>query len=286
MLQPTSTLAALADSLVTLGRGARRGCGVVVDRDRVVTLRHPLRSDHVEMSIGGRERREGRLLGVDHAVGIAVLEVDTGDAPAIHWATATPGIGAPVHALGDPGTGLRITGGAVSAGPITIRSREGRRLEMIEHTAPVPRGAGGGPLVGEDGAVLGINALRADTGFVLALPATAVHAALERVLEGRQPTRLGVALAPPQASARMRSAVGLAPRDGLLVRDVEDGSPADRAGVASGDLLVALAGVDIATLDDLHRALDEAPHGPSVELRVVRATEERALAVDLSGEDR
>src|SRR5262249_54569706 len=82
-----------------------------------------------------------------------------------------PAIGAPVFALGNPGTGLRITEGQVSAAPLTIRSRDGRPLEVIEHTAPMPRGSGGGPLLDEHGAVLGLNALRGAPGFLLALPA-------------------------------------------------------------------------------------------------------------------
>jgi len=281
MLQ--SSLLAVADGVVALGRGARRGSGLVIGQDRVVTLQHPLRADRVEISVGDRERREGRLVGADRAIGIAVFEVATGDAPAARWAAATPAIGDAVHALGNPGNGLRITAGAVSAAPLTIRSREGRRLEVIEHTAPMPRGAGGGPIVDGEGAVLGINALRVDAGFLLALPATAVRDAVQGVLEGRAPTRLGVTLASPEAGRRLRSAVGLPERDGLLVRAVEDGSPAHAAGVLAGDLLIGLADVELRTLDELHRALDDAPRTAPSQLRLVRATEERALTVDLGG---
>ena len=119
-------------------------------------------------------------------------------------------------------------------------------------------------------------------GFLLALPAATVRDAIDGVLEGRRPTRLGVALASPGAGRRMRSAVGLPERDGLLVRGVEDASPAHAAGVLAGDLLVALGGVELRSLDDLHHALDGAAGETPLELRVVRATEERALAIDLT----
>jgi serine protease Do len=194
-------------------------------------------------------------------------------------------VGTSVFALGNPGTGLRVTQGSVSAEPLTIRVRE-RALELIEHTAPMPRGAGGGPLVDETGSVLGLNALLSDPGFLLALPATAVRAAIDRVLEGRQPPKLGVAIIPPGAGRRMRRAVGLPDRDGLLVRAVEDGSPAAQAGVLAGDLLVRLGDVELRAIDDLYGALDAHAGGTSVGLRIVRATEENDLKLELPGDRR
>jgi S1-C subfamily serine protease len=131
--------------------------------------------------------------------------------------------------------------------------------------------------------VLGLNALRVDAGFLLALPAAAVRDAVESVLAGREPARLGVALASPEAGRRMRTAVGLPERDGLLVRSVEDDSRAEQAGVVAGDLLVSLGGVELRTFDDLHVALERASGSPSAALRVVRASDERELAIDLTG---
>jgi serine protease Do len=254
----------------------------VVGRDRVVTLRHSLVAEEVETFLSDGRSREGRLVGVDRAVGVAVLEVETGDAPVATWAESLPTIGTTVVALGNPGTGLRITEGKVSAEPLTIRSRHGRPIEVIEHTAPMPRGAGGGPLVDENGSVLGLNALRGEPGFLLALPAATVRAAIDRALAGREPTRLGVALASPREGRRMRGAVGLPDRYGLLVRAVEEGGPAGKAGVLAGDLLVQLGSAELETLDDLYAALD-ASAGRSVEVGIVRGTEEIHLAVDLSG---
>jgi serine protease Do len=153
---------------------------------------------------------------------------------------------------------------------------------MIEHTAPLPRGAGGGPLVDTAGAVLGVNALRGDPGFLLALPATVVSGAIEALLEGgARPRYLGVALAPARASRRMRAAVGLPERDGLLVRRLERGGPAELAGVQVGDLLVGLGDTDVGDLADVYGAIDSAA-GP-LEARIVRGTESITLSVDVIG---
>ena len=270
----------VAGGVVALGRGARRGSGLVLGPGRVVTLGHRLLSERVETFLPDGRSHEGRLIGVDRVLGVAVLEVPTGDAPLVRWADGVPPIGATVFALGDPGTGLRVTEGRVSAEPLTIRVH-GRPLEVIEHTAPMPRGAGGGPLVDASGSVLGLNALLGDPHFLLALPATAVRAAVDRVLEGRQPPRLGVALVPPGAGLRMRRAVGLPDREGLLVRAVEAGSPAAKAGVLAGDLLVRLDDDELTAIDDLYGALDARASAASVDLRIVRGTAENDLTLEL-----
>ncbi|HEX4563195.1 MAG TPA: S1C family serine protease [Solirubrobacteraceae bacterium] len=285
MLQqtPAEALSAAA-SVVSFGRGARRGSGFVIGPDRVLTLAYRLRDDTVETVARDGERREGRVLGVDRELGVVVLDVPTGDAPAVSWASEPPQLGSAVFALADPGSGLRVTAGNVSAESLTVRSRHGRSLELIEHTAPLPRGSGGGPLVDAAGAVVGVNALRGDAGFLLALPARAVQSAIERVIEGREPVRLGVALASPSASRGMRRAVGLPDHNGLLVQAVEERSAAERAGVRRGDLLIGLGGSALATVDDLHAALEANARGQAVELSVLRATEQLQLSVDLARE--
>ena len=109
----------------------------------------------------------------------------------------------------------------------------------VEHTAPLMPGSSGGPVVDLDGRLLGINTNRLGNGFYLAIAADA--ALRDRVTalgRGESPTRrrLGVGLAPSHVARRLRRAVGLPERDGLLVREVEEDSPAAKAGIAEGDL--------------------------------------------------
>jgi len=284
MVQLASIAGSVGESVVGLRRGARRGSGVVVAQDRVAVLVHSLREDRVEVVFADSRSEDAELAGVDRRHGVALLQVPTDGAAIVRWSQAQPSIGDSVFALANPGAGgLRATEGRVSAAPVTLRGRHGRSLEgMIEHTAPLPRGAGGGPLVDTDGAVLGVNALRADPGFLLALPAAVVSGAVEGLLEGRaRPRYLGVALAPAGASRRMRAAVGLPQRDGLLVRRVEGGGPAELAGVQVGDLLVGLGDTEVRDLADVFGAIDSA--GGPLEVRIVRGAESLALTVDVSG---
>ena len=266
-----------------IGRGWGRGSGVVVAPGQVLTVAHVLRGDEVAVSLGG-DVAEGRVLGVDSDLNVALLAVETGEIEPVQWASETPAAGAPVLALANPGgRGLRTTFGLVSATGRGFRGPRGRRVHgSIEHTAPLPRGSSGGPLVDTEGRLLGLNAVRRDGGFILALPAdAALRRRVEELARGEasERPRLGVALAPPRVARRLRSAVGLAERDGLLVLAVVDGSPAAAAGLERGDLLVKAGERELTTMDDLFDALDDA--GDDLALVVVRGTEERELRVPL-----
>jgi serine protease Do len=154
----------------------------------------------------------------------------------------------------------------------------------IEHTAPLPRGSAGGPLVDVEGRLLGINAVRVDPGLILALPADApVRDRVEALGRGERPktVRLGVAIAPSRVARRLRRAVGLPEQDGLLVRAVEGDSAAERAGLERGDLIVGAAGKPVVRADDLYEALDAARAAGKLELKIVHGTDERDVSVEL-----
>ncbi|MBA3235527.1 MAG: PDZ domain-containing protein [Chloroflexi bacterium] len=84
-------------------------------------------------------------------------------------------------------------------------------------------------------------------------------------------------MAPAQVARRLRRSVGLPPRDGILVRDVEDGSPAAEAGIEAGDLIVEAGGRPITDVDDLYTALGSVK--PPYEVMLVRGADERSVQV-------
>ena len=276
-------------AVVGLGRGWGRGSGVVIGAGRVLTCAHNLRGDEVDVVFADGRREPGRLAGADPDADVAVIEVDTGDAPAVEWGEATAAaLGAPVLALANPGgRGLRVTAGFVSSAARSLRGPRGRRVRgAIEHSAPLPRGSSGGPLLDAEGRLIGLTAVRVEGGLILAVPAGAeLRERVDRLARGEsvQPRRLGVAVAPPRVARRMRRAVGLPERDGLLVRAVEEDSPAERAGVERGDLLVAAAGRDLDGMEALYAALEGADG--SLPLTVVRGVEERELDVRFEEEE-
>ena len=275
-------------AVVGIGRGWGVGSGVVYAPGRVLTNAHNLRHDEVTVTFADGRRESGRVTSSDSDFDLAVIDVDTGDVEPVQWAPdeAEVPLGRAVLALANPGgRGLRVTSGLVSSSARSFRGPRGRRIAgAIEHTAPLPRGSSGGPLIDVDGRLLGINSVRVDGGLILAVPADAgVRERVEALGRGERPkaVRLGVAIAPPRVARRLRRAVGLPERDGLLVRAVEDGSPADTAGLERGDLIVAADGEQIERVDGLYEALDAARSSETLDLTIVRGTDERTVTVNL-----
>ncbi|MGD0379423.1 MAG: S1C family serine protease [Acidimicrobiales bacterium] len=274
-----------APSVVGVGAG---GSGVVVGPGLVVTNAHNIRRDEVVVTFADGRRADGRPAGVDIDGDLAVVSVDTGDAPPLPVSGATVRRGDAVVALANPGgRAVRVTVGFVSALDVAFRGPGGRRLGgAIEHTAPLARGSSGGPVVDVRGNLVGIDTHRVGDGFYLALPADEeLRARVDALSHGDVPRRprLGIAVAPPRVARRLRQSVGLAERDGLLVHAVEGGGPADRAGLRQGDLVVRVAGTEVTTVDELAAALEAADPEASVEVLVVRGADEVTLAVDLAG---
>jgi S1-C subfamily serine protease len=282
-----ASIAGLADgagaSVVGIGQRWGVGSGIVIGTGRVLTNAHNVRGDQVTVTFADGRTAEGSVAGHDIDGDLAVIDVDTGGAPALPWATGvSASIGAPVFALANPGgRGLRVTFGFVSGIDRTFRGPRGRRIAgSVEHTAPLLPGSSGGPVTDAAGQLVGINTNRLGEGFYLAIPADeALRGRIDALGRGESttPPRLGVAIAPGHVARRLRRAVGLPDVEGLLIREVTEASPAARSGLAQGDLIVAAAGQPIRTADDLFDALPAA--AGTVELSIVRGADERAIQV-------
>jgi serine protease Do len=275
-----------------VGIGQRtRGSGVVIADGRVLTNAHNLRGDEVTVTFRDGRSTRGKVLGVDGDGDLAVIEVETTGATSLGWSDADPRIGDIVFGLAAAHGGpARVTAGTISSVERSFRGPGGTRIGgSIEHTAPLASGSSGGPLVDGDGRLLALNTNRVGEGFYLARPADAAFRdRVDALSRGESVTRprLGIAVAPSAIARRLRASVGLPERDGLLVRGVEDGSPADRAGIREGDLLVEAAGRTLGDPDTLPEILATA--GLPIELKIVRGDEERTVSVggatDASGE--
>jgi serine protease Do len=272
-------------SVVGIGQRWGVGSGIVIGTGRVLTNAHNVRGDQVTVTFADGRTAEGSVAGHDIDGDLAVIDVDTGETPALSWdGGASASVGTPVFALANPGgRGLRVTFGFVSGIDRAFRGPRGRRITgSVEHTAPLLPGSSGGPVVNAAGRLVGINTNRLGEGFYLAIPADeALRGRIDALGRGESttPPRLGIAIAPGHVARRLRRAVGLPETEGLLIREVTEGSPAGRAGLAQGDLIVAAAGQPVRTADDLFDALPAA--GGTVELSIVRGADERAVQVVL-----
>jgi serine protease Do len=278
----------VSNAVVGIGQRWGVGSGVVIAKDQVLTNAHNVRADEVTVTFPDGHTAAGRVLGHDIDGDLAVIGVETGDLPTIEWSTnGQPGIGTAVFALSNPGgRGLRVTLGFVTGVERSFRGPRGRRITgSIEHDAPLLPGSSGGPIVNADGQLLGLNTNRLGEGFYLAIPADdTLRAEVDSLGRGEstQRARLGIGVVPTHVARRMRRAVGLPDADGLLVRLVEDNSPASRAGLAQGDLIVLAAGQPVTGVDDLFEALGTANDG-AIQLIILRGADELAIDVQLGG---
>jgi len=182
-----------------------------------------------------------------------------------------------------------VTFGFVSGVDRTFRGPRGVRITgSLEHTAPLLPGSSGGPVLDAGGQLVGINTNRLGEGFYLAISADETLRGRADALargETATPPKLGVAISPRHVARRLRRAVGLPDVDGLLIRVVMEDSPAARANLAPGDLIIAAGDRPVGGMDDLFDAL-RAASGGTLQLTVVRGTDERTIQVVLGGDSR
>jgi serine protease Do len=277
-----SVATAAGPSIVGIGRRLR-GSGVVIAQGRVLTNAHNVRGEEVTVRFADGRTSTGRLSAVDVDGDLAVIEVDTGGATPLEWASGESlAPGSIVFGAAASPSGTRVTFGTVSTVARAFRGPGGRRIDgSVEHTAPLAPGSSGGALLDDSGRLLGINTSRLGEGFYLARPAdSTLRERVAALSKGESPSRprLGVAIAPAHVARRLRRSVGLPERDGLLVRGVEDGSPAAAAGIEPGDLIVEVAGRPVADPDALVEAI-AAGAGGTYPVKLVRGAEERTVTV-------
>jgi serine protease Do len=265
-------------------RGGRQvdggGSGVALTPDGyLVTSAHVVEraAGRVRASfVDGREL-EADVVGADPLSDLAVLRADHGD-----LAAATLGdarrlrVGQLVVAIGNPhGFAGSVTAGVVSALGRSLPTRAGTAVRVVDNViqtdAALNPGNSGGALADGSGRVVGINTAVAGFGLGLAVPINdttrRILAALVR--DGRfRRAYIGIAGGPRPLPPRVAARLGR--RTGVEVVEVVPGSPAERAGLRAEDLVVAVDGEPIGSVEDLHRLMAEELIGAPVELEVVR----------------
>jgi S1-C subfamily serine protease len=247
---------------------------------------YALTNSHVVHKSGGVEVElaDGRALladviGDDPETDLAVLQV----------ASPTP---LPHVELGDSNQ-VRVGDFAIAVGsPFglaralgrTLRSQTGRAIEGVLQTdAPLNPGNSGGPLVDADARVIGVNTaiVLGGQGVCFAVPSNTASFVIRQVLtHGRvRRARLGVAAEEVSLAAERARELGLPSPRGVVVRALEAGGAAERAGLRAGDILVRCAGKPLQTVADLHRLLDHEAIDRALEFELLRRAERLTLSI-------
>jgi len=237
-------------------------------------------ASRVEAVLQDGRRFRAEVVGTDPDTDLAVVRIDAPGLPPVRLGrSAALRVGQLVVAIGSPfGFQCTVTAGIVSALGRSLRSATGRIMDNIIQTdAALNPGNSGGPLANSRGEVVGVNTavIAAAQGLCFAIPSdTAMHVAGLLIRDGFvRRARLGIG---GQTGRIPRWAVRthqLPASTGVLVTDVEPGSPAHTAGIAPGDLIVRLDGRPVAGIDDLQRLLTDALIGRTALLEIVRGTD-------------
>jgi serine protease Do len=256
------------------------GSGLIVTADgAILTNEHVVdEAEKITVSVPGRKRKyPARLVGTDRQTDIALLRIDHGDDPPFAAARLSPDpvrVGQWVLAIGNP-YGLD---GTVSLG---IVSAKGRNLEIpnllndfIQTDALIDRGSSGGPLVDLDGRVVGINSRGQGRGIGFTIPIDTAREVMAQLDNGGiERGFLGVSLQPLDRD--LAEHLGLGETTGVLISYVVPKSPADRAGLQTGDVITRFEGREIEAEEDedlggFQRLVASAAPGKSVELAYLR----------------
>ena len=270
------------------GKQAGSGSGFVITPDGYALTNSHVASKAEALTVSlpdGRES-EARLVGDDPDSDLAVVRLA---APVEDWCVLGDSrhveVGQIAIAIGSPyGFQHTVTSGIVSALGRSMRSQAGRLIDdVIQTDAALNPGNSGGPLVDARGAVIGVNpaVILPAQGICFAIGAnTARVIAGWLITEGRvRRSRIGMSGENVPIARRYVRHFELPIETGVRVHQVEGGSPADRAGVRSGDLVIGLGEEVVAGVDDLHRLLTGREAARDNVLHVIRLTERLALPI-------
>jgi S1-C subfamily serine protease len=267
---------------------AGSGSGFVLTSDGfLLTNSHVAHeADELVVTLADGRQAEARLVGDDPATDLAVLRIGTPAlTPAPLGESRSLAVGQLVVAIGNPfGFQATVTAGVVSALGRSLRSEAGRLIDnLIQTDAALNPGNSGGPLVTSAAEVVGVNTaiIAPAQGICFAIGIdTAIYIAGKLIKDGRITRgRIGVAGQTVPIRRRLVRHFDLPFETGVLVAGLEPGSPAQKAGLLTGDLIVAFDGQPVPDIDALHRLLTEATVGTPVDVGVLRLTQRREIAV-------
>ena len=247
-------------------------------------------ADKIHVTLSDGREFEAKLVGDDPETDLAVIDIDAHGLSSVEFGDSSSiQVGQLVIAIGNPyGFQYTVTAGVVSNLARSFRSRNGRLIDNIIQTdAALNPGNSGGPLVDSQGRVVGVNTAIIPTaqGICFAIPAaTAQFVASRLIRDGRiKRSYIGVAGQNVPLHRRLVRYHKLEVETGVLIVGIEDNSPATKAGLVEGDLVIGLDGKPVRNIDDLQRLLTDERVGVAVPITILRGTEK--LTLDITPEE-
>ncbi len=276
------------------------GSGVVVSTDGyILTANHVVDgADEIKVKVssaGGNKECNARVVGTDPPTDVAVLKIDVTNLPAITLGNSDQlEVGDIVLAIGDP-FGLEQT---VTMGIVSALGRSGFHFgggndspnyqDFIQTDAAINPGNSGGALVDANGRLVGINTgiipneNGGNQGIGFAVPINLARHVMDRLIQGGKVTRGFLGIAPKDINAGLAESFGLPDQNGALVDDVNPGTPAQKAGIQPGDVIVQFNGKTVTDAENLSLMVSECSPGTEATVKLIRNGHEKDFTVTLA----
>ncbi len=264
------------------GRGGGAGSGVLFTPDGyILTNAHVVRGGaRLEVALTDGSTHAAQLCGADPATDTAVVRIEGSSLPHAQFGeSARLKVGQLCIAIGNPlGFSSTVSAGVVSALGRNMRAQDGRLMEnIIQSDVALNPGNSGGPLVDTRARVIGVNTamIFGAQGISFAVPIDTAKWVVGQIMtQGRvRRSWLGIVAQNRRIDPRIRRHLELVQEAGVEVMSVDPAGPAAAAGVRDGDIVLALDGRPVQSVDDVHRTLTQWPVGKALPLTALRRTE-------------
>ena len=268
------------------------GSGVIISPDGyILTANHVVEdADEIKVAVGDSDTKKftARIVGTDPPTDVAVLKIDAKDLPAVTLGDSDQlEVGDVVLAIGNPfGVGQTVTKGIVSALGRNFHGSD-QYQDFIQTDAAINPGNSGGALVDAEGRLVGINTAiitssRGSEGVGFAVPINMARHVMERLISGGRVVRGYLGILPQDITPDFAQEFKLPDQNGALVGDVEAGTPAQAAGIKSGDVITEINGKKVTDANSLRLTVSDLAPGTRVSVKLIRDGHEKTVTVALA----
>jgi len=266
------------------------GSGVIITKDGYILTNHHVidGAEEIRVELTNNRGYDAKVIGDDPRSDLAVLKIGANDLPMLTLGDSDRvRVGDVVLAVGNPlGIGQTVTAGIISAKGRTTGLSDGSFESFLQTDAPINQGNSGGALVDTAGELVGINSqivspTGGNIGIGFAIPANMARSVAEQLIKSGKVERGYLGVSVQAVTSDIAANLGLKEARGVIVSNVERGSPAERAGLKQGDVITVINGTKIEDGNSLRNVIASAGPGAEVTITVLRDGREQQLRAKL-----